>query len=115
MKKNLLLTLLVLGYYASSYAQTNTIIGNAAPSVTTTYNYTLLSSSMVANPVWEVTGGVTPFVFQSADNLNFKCSINWTSSGTFTVTFKNGSTVVDTHTVTVTCTPPAPSLISGLP
>jgi RHS repeat-associated protein len=94
------------------FAQTNTIKGVATPSATTTYEYAITTSSMTTNPVWEVTGIGSVHNPLTINNYNSKCLIKWNASGAATITFKNGSTVIATKTITVACAPPVPSVIA---
>ncbi len=110
--KKIFFLFLLFGVNTGLLAQA--INGMVNPSITTTYEYTVnTGTTIITNPIWEISGGGTIQSPSTINNYNAKCFIKWNTAGTYTVTFKNGSTTIATRVVTVACAPPVVSLTSA--
>jgi hypothetical protein len=96
---------------SSVFAQSLT--GPTSVNSGTTYSYTFIDDALVPNPVWNASPG--SIISTSQSGLNYYANIQWSGSGSGTVTFKNGSTTLASLGVTITGSPAAPSTAVALP
>ncbi|WP_462249227.1 DUF6443 domain-containing protein [Ekhidna sp.] len=114
LKRILTYTTIALGLFLSESAFSNDVTGPSPVIVDEVHTYQLDNEfeSFYLAPSWEITGGTVQSTWQTG--YDYFVSIEWTSTGTGTVTFKNGSIVIDALNVTVnSCPPPTAGSISG--
>lgn len=113
-KKLLLITASVLAIAFSTHLYANEVSGPSPVLINETHTYQLDNEfeSFYLAPSWEVTGGTVQSTWQSG--YDYFVSIEWTTVGTGTVEFKNGSSVVDSYSVTVNaCAAPSAGSIGS--
>src|SRR5688572_23924458 len=75
------------------------ITGTTPVQLGQTWTYSYTSGSTVGDPQWTTTKGTV--ISTSSVGLTYSATINWTATGSATITFKNGSTTIATKSVTV--------------
>lgn len=109
--KNVSAFLFFAFFIGSNLLQAQTITGPTSVNAGTTYSYTFSDDALVPNPIWNASPGSV--ITTSQSGLNYYADIQWSGSGSGTVTFKNGSTTLATLGVTITGLPAAPSTTGG--
>ncbi|HEY8936109.1 MAG TPA: RHS repeat-associated core domain-containing protein, partial [Cyclobacteriaceae bacterium] len=106
MRKKYLLVLIVLLFaFGRLIADTLTAVSIQGPSAVSTnldYTYNLVTSSTYVTPTWVVTGGT---LVDASDGAPYWVIVNWTTPGTGSLTFKNGTTTIATFSTTITSIP----------